>query len=189
MSQPTPYDRSQLNGETYFTDWTTAHPTTPQQGNKIDQELNAIALTLAEVLANLELIQRDDGEIANDSIGLDQLKDEVETGIGTPAAWVTGTDYVRLNSVIVNAIWYWATTSHTAAALFATDLSAGYWETIFNFVSVVETTILADATTPPAALGGSSTVGSSTKAARSDHVHQVAETDELYLRNGAEYFA
>lgn len=185
MAQPTPYNRASLYGETYFTDWTAAHPTTPQPGNKIDGELNAIALTLEEVLANLALIQRDDGAIANDSVGRDALKDEIVAGIDTPETWVTATDFTQRNSVIVSAIWYWATTSHTSG-VFATDLAAGYWETVFDFTSVVQTLILA--TTLPAALGGSATIGSSITAARADHVHQIAETDELYLRNGTEYF-
>ncbi len=186
MAQPTPYDRSQLNGETYFTQYTTDYPTLPQLGNKIDQELNAIALTLAETLVNLALIQRDDGRLANESVGRDQLADEVASGVNTPTTWATATDYSVRDTVITSAVWYWATTEHTSG-VFATDLASGYWETIFDFTAVFQTMILA--TTTPAALGGAATVGSALTAARADHVHQIAETDELYLRNGMEYFA
>lgn len=186
MAQPTPYNRSALNGETYFTAWTAAHPTTPQPGNKIDQELNAIALTLAQVLVNLALIQRDDGGIANDTVGRDALKSEVVAGVNTPETWLPLTAFTQRDSVIVSALWYWATTSHTSSASFAVDAAAGYWETIFDFTAVVQTLILSS--TLPAALGGAATIGSAITAARADHVHQVDATDELYLRNGTEYF-
>lgn len=187
LAQPTPYSRASLNGETYFTQWTTDHPTLPQLGNKIDQELNAVALTLSEVLANLALIQRDDGALANESVGRDQLADDVASGVNTPTTWAAATDYSVRDTVINSAVWYWANTEHTSASAFATDLASGYWETIFDFTAVFQTLILA--TTTPAALGGSATVGSALTAARADHVHQVSETDELYLRNGAEFFS
>lgn len=186
VSQPTAYDRDSLNGETYFTSFSTSYPTTQQEGNKLDQEFNAIALTLAQTLANLALIQRDDGELANDSVGRDQLASEVVTGINTPTTWAALTDYGVRDTVIVSAVWYWANTEHTSAAAFATDLASGYWETVFDFTSVFQTMILA--TTTPAALGGGATVGSALTAARADHVHQIAETDELYLRNHVEFF-
>ena len=41
----------------------------------MDVEFNAIKATLDQVLANIALIQRDDGALANRSVGLDQLVD------------------------------------------------------------------------------------------------------------------
>lgn len=57
MSQPpTPYAR-QYN----FAGWSVANPTTPHQGNKLDQEYNAILATVNQTISRLGEIQRDDG--------------------------------------------------------------------------------------------------------------------------------
>jgi hypothetical protein len=136
MTQPTPYNRDNLNGETYFTDWTTSHPTTPQQGNKMDQEYNAIALTLGEVLTNLALIQRDDGGLANASVGTDQLKSDISAGVNPPAAWVTATVYAKNDTVINGTGWYRCIVAHTSGT-FATDLAAGDWTLLFNMTALV----------------------------------------------------
>lgn len=57
MSQPpTPYSR-QYN----FAGWSVANPTTPHQGNKLDQEYNAILATVNQTISRLGEIQRDDG--------------------------------------------------------------------------------------------------------------------------------
>lgn len=78
MAQPTPYVR-----QFDFTDFSTDFPTTPHQGNKLDLEYDAIKETLDETLANLALIQRDDGALANDSVGLNQLTDAVQAYLTT----------------------------------------------------------------------------------------------------------
>ncbi len=72
MPQPTPYDR-QFN----FQNQQAQTPTDPLPADDLDAELNAIKITLDGLLANLALIQRDDGEVANETIGEDQLKPEL----------------------------------------------------------------------------------------------------------------
>ena len=59
MAQPTPYVPA-----TSFSDHTSSQPEVPQDGIDLDAEFQAIKLTLDEVLANLALIQRDDGALA-----------------------------------------------------------------------------------------------------------------------------
>lgn len=57
MSQPpTPYSR-QYN----FAGWSITNPTTPHQGNKLDQEYNAILASVNQTISRLGEIQRDDG--------------------------------------------------------------------------------------------------------------------------------
>ena len=72
MAQPTAY-----NPAYNFSDFQADSPTSPLPADKLDIELNNIQTTLDGVLTNLLLIQRDDGGIANASVGLDQLKSEV----------------------------------------------------------------------------------------------------------------
>jgi hypothetical protein len=84
MAQPTPYNRNSS-----FTNDQTQNPTTKTPGNWLDVEFNSVLTTFPQVLANLGLIQRDDGQIANSTIGLAQLKAEVSTGVAPATTWVT----------------------------------------------------------------------------------------------------
>lgn len=70
-------------------------------GAKIDQELNAVKQTSDAVRANMALIPRDDGALANDSVGVDQRKPEVTLSLSAVADWVSGDDYVPNNGA-----WY-----------------------------------------------------------------------------------
>lgn len=126
MAQPTPYDRL-----TSFSNFQASNPADPLPGNTLDAELNAIKATLDEVLANIELIQRDDGALANESVGLDQLSEEIEVGWQAPTVWVTATLYVAGNTVFHGAGFYRLLVEHTAG-VFATDLSAAKWELIVD---------------------------------------------------------
>lgn len=91
MAQPTPYER-----EFNFANQQAATPLDPLPGAHIDAELNRIKRTTDEVLANLELIQTDEGTLigsalADNSVGFDQLAPDVVTNIntdgGTPEAF------------------------------------------------------------------------------------------------------
>jgi hypothetical protein len=130
MAQPTPYDRI-----TSFTNYQTANPSEPLNGPNVDAELNAIKATLDQILDNLELIQRDDGELANESVGLDQLSEEIEVGWEAPEVWVTATAYTIGNTVFSGSGFYRCLVAHTSG-VFATDLAASKWELIVNLASI-----------------------------------------------------
>lgn len=158
MGQPTAYDRSALNGDTYFTDYTTASPSAPQLGSKLDQEFVAIELTLSEVLTNLALLQRDDGELANGVVGADQLGDDVYPGMDVLGPWAASTAYTVRDGVVNGTSLYRCTTSHTSSASFATDLAASYWTEIFDFNDIGVPVLIAGAGMQI----GTTTAGSST---------------------------
>lgn len=73
MAQPTPYTPAYN-----FSDFQTSNPTDPLPANSVDVEFQAIATTLGEILTNLALIQADDGDLANDLVGSDQIDDDLE---------------------------------------------------------------------------------------------------------------
>lgn len=50
----------------------------------LNAELDAAALSVNQLRENLALIQRDDGQLSNETVGLDQLKPEVRTGLPGP---------------------------------------------------------------------------------------------------------
>lgn len=82
--QPTPYSRDYS-----FTDFQAGDPSTPLPGAKVDAELDHAADTLGGVLANLALIQRDDGKLVDSLVDLDALDQNVLLAIA--AAIITYT--------------------------------------------------------------------------------------------------
>ena len=74
MSQPpAPYDRSYS-----FTDFSESNPTTPHQGQKIDQELNNARTAINSTIARLGEVQADDGKIRTTALNLPVIAEEVE---------------------------------------------------------------------------------------------------------------
>lgn len=133
MAQPPAYARVFS-----FTDWTANNPQTPQPGARLDVEYDAIGTTLAAIRTNLALIQRDDGALANESVGPDALSPELTLGLRSVGAWVTDTDYIENDAVWTTGKLYRCATSHTAAGAFATDLAAERWTLIFDPTDMVQ---------------------------------------------------
>jgi len=132
MAQPTPYNRLYN-----FTDFQTVNPTSPLPATQVDNELNAAALTISQIRANLGLIQRDDGALANQAVTPDSLSAAtlamINQGEYVPrGAWATATVYAVGDIVTFNAATYLALVAHTAAATFAADLAANKWLLIAN---------------------------------------------------------
>lgn len=72
MAQPPKYER-----EFNFANQQALTPNAPLPASHVEAEFNRIKRTLDGTLANLAKIQRDDGEVANATIGFDQLKPEL----------------------------------------------------------------------------------------------------------------
>ncbi len=121
MAAPTPYVRAYS-----FQAYQTANPSRPLPADKLETEMSAISLTTDEIIANLGLIQRSDGALANGSVGYDQLDEALYAGFRQPAAWVTTTAYLADDSVYSGSSLYRCITAHTSGT-FATDLAAGKW--------------------------------------------------------------
>jgi hypothetical protein len=126
MSQPTLYTR-QYN----FTDYQTANPSDPLPGDQVDAELNAVKQTADQICANLALIQRDDGALMNDSVGMDQLKPEVSFGLNSVDDWAIGIAYEANDGVWYQGGLYRCLDAHTST-VFATDLAAERWSLILD---------------------------------------------------------
>lgn len=125
VPQPDPYTR-QHN----FSDFSENYPATPHNGAWLDDEFNELLNVIDEVIDRAALIQRDDGQIANLSIGLDQLKPEIV--LGTPTDWVTATAYAAKAVVWEDDVLYVCNTAHTSG-VFATDLAAAKWTAYLDY--------------------------------------------------------
>lgn len=127
MAQPTAYV------PTYdFTDFQTAHPSDPLPADELDIQLNLIKIFTQQVCTNLAMIQRDDGALANASVGIDQLSPEIDFGFATLTNWVTAHAYVVRDGVYQGNNVYRCIVAHTSDT-FATDLAAGKWVLVANF--------------------------------------------------------
>ena len=101
MAQPSPYNRA-FN----FSNYQAQNPTVPLPGGHLDEELSRVKLTTDQIRAVLKLIQRDDTALANDSVGFDQLKAEVQIGINPPSAWAVDKNYVARDTVFTDSNFY-----------------------------------------------------------------------------------
>jgi hypothetical protein len=111
-------------------------PVDPYPAPKLDQEYNAIKITTDDIIQHLDLIQRDDGQLENDSVGLDQIREELLIGFNAPKPWVTDHDY-RVGDTVFNenAFWYCLVAHHSTT--FSADHIAGYWFLIADFLAAV----------------------------------------------------
>jgi hypothetical protein len=96
----------------------------------VDTELNNIATTLAAILVNLALNQRDDGEIRDGRVKLHTLASDVKalTALGgnVRGAWLTATSYAVRDVVTQGGVTYLCAVAHVSG-VFATDLAAVRW--------------------------------------------------------------
>lgn len=105
MSQPDPYQRK--------------YDLTNNDGqdlrSQLDVELDDVARCFLETLTNLALIQRDDGELANKSVGVEQLKAELIGGFNPPAPFQPYRPYAVSDSFVTDdGRWFIVNTAFTA---------------------------------------------------------------------------
>lgn len=107
-------------------------PNTVLNGADFDVDYDRIKVVCDALVAALAQVRRDDGQVANTTIGVDQLKTEVISllsGVTPRGNWVTSTAYAQLDLVRNSNVLYFALTAHTSGT-FATDLAAGKWMAI-----------------------------------------------------------
>jgi len=161
MAQPTPYER-----DYDFQGYQSGHPSTPLPGNKVNEEFDAIAAVVDEVLSRIADLQRDDLELANESVGYDQLKDELRHGFSTPTVWATATAYEIGDQIYSGRKVYAALIAHTSGT-FNVDLAGGNWYLLADFTAVTAVDAAAEASAAAAAASAAAALASQTAAALS----------------------
>lgn len=147
MAQPTPYSRHYN-----FTNFQSLNPTTPLPADQVDIEYNAIKSTLDQILTNIAIIQRDDGQLANQIVTPDTLSTATVNLIGgfTPRGiWAASTSYAVKDAVTNSGSSYVAQVAHTSGSVFATDLTAGKWLLIAFGASSTAAAFTPTGSTPP----------------------------------------
>lgn len=130
MTQPTPWVPSLV-----YTTYAAEHPNAPFPPGSLDTDFANLGVTLTGVLANLAVIQRDDGQLNNGFVKVPSLGTDVLNLIGgwTPrGAWVTATNYAVRDMVTpaAGSLTYVCAVAHTSSASFATDLALGRWQPV-----------------------------------------------------------
>lgn len=169
MAQPTAYDR-----QASFSNIQAQAPSDPLPGATVDSEFNAVKVTLDDIRTNLTLIQRDDGALANESVGLDQLSTEIEVGWQAPTVWLTATAYVSGDTVFHGSAFYRLLTAHTSGT-FATDLAAAKWEEIVDLSDLTIVAASQIANTPAGSIAATTVQAAidelASEKAASSHTH------------------
>lgn len=132
MAQPLPYER-----DFDFAGFQSTHPSTPLPGDKVNLELDQIAETFDQIRERIRILQRDDLQLANQSVGWDQLKPELRNGFSTPTVWAVGVDYALGAAVYVGRKVYAALVAHKSVN-FGVDLAAGRWYLLADFTAVTQ---------------------------------------------------
>jgi hypothetical protein len=97
----------------------------------LDGLFQAVKTTLDQILVNLALIQRDDGQLLDQTVTIPSLSTQVlallsSTSWTVRGGWVTTTAYAVGDLVLQGGIVYVCMVAHTSGT-FATDLAAGKW--------------------------------------------------------------
>lgn len=137
MAQPTKFVPSYD-----FSDFQAANPNDPLPAAQVDAQLALLKTTTDETIDNLGLIQKDDGTLANLSVGNDQLSLEarrIMNGWTPKGPWATETKYDVKDVVSNGGVSYVCVTKHTSGT-FSTDLAADKWMAITDVPEDVEVT-------------------------------------------------
>ena len=117
---------------TDFQEFQNVNPNNPLPATDVDRELENVELTIDEIRQRLQMIQRDDGQVANRTIGIEQLKAELISGVNPPELWEPTTIYVQGDSVVTLSAWYFCEVDHLSSEEFNDDLTAGYWRVLID---------------------------------------------------------
>lgn len=130
MPQPPAYNR-----QYDFSDFQASFPSQPLPGNQVDIELDAVKSFIDQMRTNIALIQKDDGTLKNQTVGLDQAKSDliayIANSLTIEGDWATSTAYV-VGSLVEgpDGATYIATTAHTSGT-FTTDRDTNNYWTLF----------------------------------------------------------
>lgn len=97
----------------------------------LDALMAALQVTTDQICTNLALIQRDDGQLLDQTVTIASLSTQVLALLSSIAwtvrgGWVTATVYAAGDLVLQGGILYVCMVAHTSGT-FATDLAAGKW--------------------------------------------------------------
>jgi hypothetical protein len=134
MVQPAPYTRK-FN----FTNAQAANPAGQTPGISLDSEFNAVKVVLDAIEARLPLIQRDDGNLANDSVTVDQLSPSLSMGFTLRGVWAVGINYDTGDGVSVGTVFYRCLAANLSSVSNGPSVSTATWQEVADLASIAGT--------------------------------------------------
>jgi len=127
MADPTSYLPSYS-----FSGWQASNPARPLPAQRVDDELANVSRSINETIAGLKNVRRSDGQLANRSVGPDQLATSLNVGFTLRGIWAANTAYSTSDGSIHGNSFYRAKFAHTSVAGTRPDLSPATWEFLFS---------------------------------------------------------
>lgn len=125
------------NRQFNFSNFQALNPATPLPGVNVDIELSSIKVTLDALNSNLNLIQRSDGQLANQSVGPQQLQPSLLTGISPPTQWTgSGFSYDVGDTVFSGFLFYVCKTANISSTA-NPPATFNAWTLLADFSGVV----------------------------------------------------
>lgn len=132
MPYPAAYTR-QFN----FQDDQIEHPSDKTPGQSLDAEFNAVKIASDATQARLAMIQRSDGQLANGSVGNDQLSATISTGFQFRGAWQAGQTYIVADSVSYGPKIYRCNVKNGSTNVNRPDVDSTTWSVATDFSALV----------------------------------------------------
>ena len=181
MSQPTPYTP---NADFSQQEANNASGRSTVNTAALDAEFAAIETTLDQTLANIQLLQRDDGQLKDTIVSvmaLDQSVINLMGGWTLKGAWLTVTNYAVNDIVSSGEYTYVCLTAHQSGI----EFDSQYWSR-FGFAGSADAAIAAGQASASAASAATSATTATTKAASATASATAAATSS---GNAADYAA
>jgi hypothetical protein len=116
-----------------YSDFQSSNPNTEYNGADFDTDFDRIKTFSDAASAAIADVRRDDGQLKNASVGLDQIKSELvpflNKAVTFKGDWATATAYAVNDFVAESSSNYVCLVAHTSGT-FATDLAAGKWQLV-----------------------------------------------------------
>lgn len=160
------------------------NPEAPYNPAHHDAETDAIANSIAGIRTNLAILQRDDGQLGNNTVGPDSLtaatKLLFQDGMTPRGFWATATAYALRDIVEEAGASYICAEAHTSGT-FVTDKAAGKWVTLNSTAAVAA----ANVSVAPSGALSSTTVQSALSELQGDITGHDAQIAALQAADSA----
>jgi microcystin-dependent protein len=121
---------SQFNRQNSFALFSSENPGQPHSGVTLDQEFNAVKISLDQTQNALADVRESDGSLKRGSVGTAQLAGDIAIGVTARGVWSTGINYVGGIDVVFHTTKLYRATGDHTSGIFATDMAAGKWTEI-----------------------------------------------------------
>lgn len=147
-------------------------------GQELDVDFANFQGSIEDLIGFLRGFTRADGQLANGSVGAEQLSSDLAIGFEPPSPWETGVSYSPGETVFHQNKFYMCEIAHTSSD-FQVDFDAGRWRLLADFTEELQDAIDAAnaAAASEAAAAGSAAAASASETAAAGHASAAAGSE------------